>query len=188
MWRFSIGLYACLFSGMALAQTADQQMLNAMRVFRPMQNMNDVWSSHMALTEGLSGKWLLSADALLSGNDGKIPADKLKRACENVSVEVTVSRYQFQIAKNYKRKDGGSAVMQTVYSDHGGNVYGFMTDPEQYLERLGMENVTGEKILNSKYLALKNASGQAHVFRPSPDVLVIVPDGAIAQFALRCRQ
>ena len=61
MWRFSIGLYACLFSGMALAQTADEQMLNAMRVFRPMQNMNDVWSNHVTLTEGLSGKWLLSA-------------------------------------------------------------------------------------------------------------------------------
>ena len=186
MWRISLGLFICLYSGTALAQPADEQLLNALIVFRPMKDLSDVWHTHAKLTDGLSGKWLLSADALLAGKSGKIAPEALKLACEKSGVEISVSRYQFRLTKIYKRKDGGTTVMETVYADHGGNVYGFMTDPEQYLGRLYIADQTEEKFQNGKYLALKNASGQAHVFRSSPDVLVIVPDGQIAQFALRC--
>ncbi len=186
MWRFSLGLFVCLASGTALAQSPDEQLVNAVGIFRPMKNLSDVWHTHEKLTAGLSGRWLLSADSLVAGKDGKIAPEALKRACEKSGTEISISRYQFRMTKIYKRKDGGTAVMETVYADHGGNVYGFMTDPEQYLGRLGIADQTEEKFQNGKYLALRNASGQAHVFRPSPDVLVIVPDGQIAQFAIRC--
>ncbi len=187
MWQtFWLGLGLVLGAGAAMAQSADEQLVKAMAVFRPMVNLADVWRSHETLTAGLAGRWLIAADAMLAGGASRIAPDLLKRSCERSGSDLTVSRYSITFTKTYKRKDGGTAVMETVYADHGGNVYGFMTDPEQYLGRLYIADQTEEKFQNGKYLALKNASGQAHVFRPSADVLVIVPDGQIAQFALRC--
>jgi hypothetical protein len=181
-----LGLGLVLGAGAAMAQSADEQLVKAMAVFRPMANLADVWRSHETVTAGLAGRWLIAADAMLAGGASRIAPDLLKRGCARSGSDLTVSRYSITFSKAYKRRDGSSAVMETVYADHGGNVYGFMTDPEHYLDRLGMKDVVEEKHLNGKYMALRNASGQAHLFRPSPDILVIVPDGQIAQFAMRC--
>lgn len=191
MHRFMLCVFACLLplqalSPQALAQSAEEQLLAALGVFRPTMSMGEVWLTHPKLTEYLAGRWLLAADALFAGGAKAIAPDKLKLACEKSGVDVSVSRYSITFTKVYKRKDGSMATMETVYADHGGNVYGFMTPPEQYLDRLGLADITEEKYLPGKYNVLRNASGIAHLFRSSKDVLVILPIADRAQFAMRC--
>ncbi len=180
-----LGLSLVLFSTPSLAQVAVEQLTQAMQIFRPIPDLADPLQTHQKMTELLEGRWIVGPDSLLSGNS-KPTEEFMKRACERSGAELTVSRYQFKLSKTYKRKDGSMAVKETVYSDQGGNIYNFKTDPEQYLDYLGILDAQEAKYITLKYHSLRGIAGRARVLRPSPDVLVFLPDGEKVQFAMRC--
>jgi hypothetical protein len=171
-----------------LSQTVlpEDQLLATMGTFLPNPNRGDVWQTHALLTNGLTGRWIMSADVLLTGGAQKLPADVIARACERSGADVSVTEFTIVVSRLFKRKDKSQGILKTVYADHGSGVYGFMADPENYLDAYGMANVTELKFLRTKYNLLRNASGIAQIYRPSKDVLVIVPLAAQAQLAMRC--
>ncbi len=84
------------------------------------------------------------------------------------------------MAQTYKSKDrGDKAVLETVFTDRGMGVYGFQQIRKQPLTGSGLlkpaDAAAAARMVPMRLNMLREASGIVHIFRPSPDVLVVLP-------------
>lgn len=168
------------------AQTADEQVETAMHIFRPELELSKSWKYHAMLTDGLAGRWFEGIDNLMDATTRKIAPDILAKGCASLGVDISVSDYQFKISKTFKRADASAAVMDKIFTDHGAGNYAFYTDPQNYLERIGIADAKDEAHAEKAHNALRFSSGLANVYRPSKDVLVVISIAGVPEFLLRC--
>jgi hypothetical protein len=176
-----IGLaFACPAKAQSVSPEA--QLRTAQEIFLSPIGRNEI-DAHAILTKDLTGRWLMSANSLISD---KMSADEIKNACDKVGAEITVSTYTINVSQSSKRKDGSLHTYKTVYADRGLGAYGYMADPEELLSYLGVEKLLARSPKSRVNNILRDANGIAQLYRPSPDILVIIPLASPAKLAMRC--
>lgn len=168
------------------AQTADEQVEAAMRIFRPTLDWGKSWKYHAMLTDGLAGRWFDGIENLVDVKSGKIAPDLFTNGCATLGVDISVSYYQFKISRAFKRADGSTAVLEKIFTDQGAGNYAFYIDPQSYLERIGFADPKDEAHAEKAHNALRFSSGLTNVYRPSKYILVVISIAGVPEFLLRC--
>jgi hypothetical protein len=164
-----------------------EQFKAAMATFLPSgPEFNTMWKTHQLITANLEGRWNIGAEMFLGGNSEIMP-ETFARACEKLGADVKVTRYQIKLRRVFKRKGKDDGIVETVYSDLGGGTYVLYTDPEAYLDRLGLADVKDESLQQTRYMSLRFHAGIVSIYRPSADVLVIAPIAGRPSIMVRCQ-
>jgi hypothetical protein len=164
-----------------------EQFKAAMAIFLPSgPDFNSMWKTHQLITANLAGRWHIGSEVLL-GDGTDLAPDLLSKACEKLGADVTITPYEIRVRRTFKRSGKDDGVVETVYSDLGGGNYVQYTDPEAYLDRLGLADVQDESRNQAKYMSLRFHAGMVSIYRPSADVLVIAPIAGRPSIMLRCQ-
>jgi hypothetical protein len=164
-----------------------EQLKAAMAIFLPTgPDLNSMWKTHQLITANLTGRWHVGSEVLL-GDGTDLAPDLLSKACEKLGTVVTVTPYEIKLRRSFRRTGKDDGVVETIYSDLGGGNYVQYTDPEAYLDRLGLADVTDESRNQAKYMSLRFHAGMVSIYRPSADVLVIAPIAGRPSIMLRCK-
>lgn len=129
--------------------------------------------------DGLDGRWVAASHLLLDDEEEaeqQPEADFLVAACgdELTSSILTVDLYGFEMITG----DGTEQRLRSRYVARGGASFAVSTEPTEIVASLGLDDATdGSGALRS---AIRRGNGSVAIFRPTPDVMVMVGGGGLS--------
>lgn len=134
--------------------------------------------------DGLSGRWLQSANLFLGKQEEALRPDVFAKACRKFGGELVADELQIRAERPYT-VDGATRAVTTVFTYVTGSLYTRYVDPLSVFDRLGV-SVTDPARQKTRDQTLRFLTGDVEILRPAPDVLAILPVGGTAELWIRC--
>lgn len=136
-----------------------------------------------ALFRGVAGDWVsLNGPAPNTGVE-TYGADT-EKSCRGTGVLTLAAPDRLTLTLAARPTDKGFTQTYTLIA---GATFAERTDPAEYLAAIGLgPDKSGPQIEARRALALSLANGTVQIFRPSPDILVILRDKAYPTVLARC--